>query len=120
MHIAQVSNRQPAEQDDDNYEKLYEKMYGISRKWARYQLSLKGRMTIAKTFLLPQFTYIALVLDPSDKSYKTINNFIRNFVNTSTTRPSISKNWINQDILYGPRNEGGLDFIDACSFFLPH
>ena len=26
--------------------------------------------------------------------------------------------WIHQDILYGPKNEGGLNFINARSFFL--
>ena len=70
---------------DDIYEKFYKKVHGISRKWARYQLSLKGHLMIAKTFLLPQFIYIALVLDPSDKTYETINCFINNFINTGTT-----------------------------------
>ena len=68
---------------------------------------------IAKTFLLPQFTYTTSVLDPSDKTYNTINRFIRNFVNTGTTKRSTKNNWIHQDILYGPKNEGGLSFIDA-------
>ena len=75
-------------------------------------------MTIAKTFLLPQFTYIASVLVPCDKTYETINCFIRSFVNTGTTKPSTKNNWIHQDILYGPKNEEGLNFIDARSFFL--
>ena len=47
---------------DVNYKKCFECVLAISRKWARYQLSLKGRITIAKTFMLPQFTYIASVL----------------------------------------------------------
>ena len=42
-----------------NYEKFFKKVHEISRRWARYRLSLKGRITIAKTFLLPQFTYVA-------------------------------------------------------------
>ena len=103
---------------DENYEKCYEKMHGISRKWARYQLSFKGCIPIAKAFILPQFTYIVSVLDPIDKTYETINRFIRNFINTGTTKPSTRNFWIHQDILYGPKNEGGLNFIDARSFFL--
>ena len=66
-------------------------MHWISRKWARYQLSLKGRIMITKTFLLPQFTYIASVQEPWDKTCKIINRFTRNFVNTGTTRPSTGK-----------------------------
>ena len=101
---------------DKNYEKFYEKVHGISRKLARYQLSLKGCMAIAKTFLLPQFTYIASVLDPTDKTYETINNFNRNYINTGTTKPSTTNYWIHQDILHGPKNEGGFNFIDTRSF----
>ena len=82
-------------------------MHGIARKGARYQLSLQGRITIAKTFLLPQFTYIA-----PDK-----NTYYRNFINTGTTKVSGKRNWINQVILYGPKLEGDLNFIDARSFF---
>ena len=73
----------------------YEKIHGISMKWARYQLSLKGCIMIAKTFLLPQFTYIALVLDPNAKTYETINRFIRNFINTGTTKHSTRNFWIH-------------------------
>ena len=42
-----------------NYEKCFKKVHKISRSSARYRLSLKGRITIAKTFFLPQFTYVA-------------------------------------------------------------
>ena len=47
---------------------------------------------IAKTFLLPQFTYIALVLDPSDSTYDEINKLIGHFIDTGTTNPCTKKN----------------------------
>ena len=34
------------------------------------------------------------------------------------TNPCNKKNSIHKDILYGPKSEGGLNFIDARSFFL--
>merc|ERR1711923_675193 len=40
------------------------------------------------------------------------------FINTGTSKPCTQKNWIHKDILYGPKSEGGLNFIDARSFFL--
>ena len=86
--------------------------------WARYQLSLKGWITITKTFTLPQFTYIASVLDPTTSTYDEINRIIGLFINTGTTKPINKMNWIHKDILYGPKNEGGLNFIDAWSSFL--
>ena len=51
---------------NDNYKKCFQCVHAISRKWARYQLSLKGQITTAKIFMLPQFTYIASVLNPSN------------------------------------------------------
>ena len=103
---------------NENYEKCFKKVHEIGRKWARYRLSLKGRITIAKTFLLPQFTYVASVLDPSPNTYETIYKMIRSFVTTGSTTPLGKGNWINQDILYAPKSEGGFNFIDARSYFL--
>ena len=60
---------------DMNYQKCFERGHAISRKWARYPLSLKGRITIAKTFYA-QFTYIASILDPSDSTYDEIKKII--------------------------------------------
>ena len=68
--------------------------------------------------MLPQFTYIASVLDPTNSTYDEINKIIGLFINTGTSKPCTYKNWIHKDILYGPKSEGGLNFIDARSFFL--
>ena len=87
------------------------------QRWARYRLSLKGRITIAKTFLLPKFTYVASVLDPSPSTYDTINRMMRSFVNTGSTLSLGRGNWIHQDILYASKSERGLNFIDAQSCF---
>ena len=38
---------------NENYEKYFKKVHEISRRWARYRLSLKGRTTSAKAILLP-------------------------------------------------------------------
>ena len=58
---------------DDNYEKCYSRPHDFSRHWARYNLLLKGRITIVKTFLYPQFICAFSVLDPSETTYKKIN-----------------------------------------------
>ena len=68
--------------------------------------------------MLPQFTYIALLLDPTASTYDEINGIIGLFINKGTTKPCTKKNWIHEDVLYGPKSEGGLNFIDARSFFL--
>ena len=40
---------------------------------------------------------------------------LRSFVNTGSTIPLGKGNWINQDILYAPKSEGGFNFIDAIA-----
>ena len=73
--------------------------------------------TIAKVFLLPQFVYIASVLDPSEGTYEQINRHIHNFVKTRSTLASGNRNWIHPDILYGLKSEGDFNFIDVQNFF---
>ena len=91
---------------NDHYEKCFKKVHEIGRRWVRYRLSIKGHITIAKTFLLPQFTYAASVLDPSASTYDTINRMLRSFVNTGSTLILGKVNWINQeDILYDSNQE---------------
>ena len=68
---------------------------------------------IAKTFFLPQFTYIASVLAPDTKTYDTTIKILLNFINTGATKVSGKGKWINQAILYGPQLESDLNFIDA-------
>ena len=42
---------------------------------------------IAKNFMLPQFPYVASVLDPLDSTYDEINKLIGHFINAGTTNP---------------------------------
>ena len=60
-------------------------------------------ITIAETFLLPQFTYVASVLDPSPSAYDTINRMLRSFVNTGSSLNLGTGNWIQHDILYSSK-----------------
>ena len=87
------------------------------QKMGKIQTLAYGRITIANIFLLPQFTYVASVLDPSASTYDNIKRMLRSFVNTGSTLTLGKENWIHQDILYAPKSEEGLNFINARSFF---
>ena len=50
---------------DKNFEKAKEKIRALIRKWKPYHLSLRGRITIAKTKLISQIIYISTVLTPN-------------------------------------------------------
>ena len=72
-----------------------------------------GRMTVAKALLLSQYTYIATVLDLSMKEIEYIQSILDNFIlyNSFLNHGHKSRYWINQDILYGNKNLGGLNAI---------
>ena len=65
---------------DINFKKIKDKIQGQIKSWTPYHLSLRGRITIAKTKLTPQLTYLATVLDIDTKTIDTIQDMINSFV----------------------------------------
>ena len=96
-----------------NFEKAKAKIQALIRKWKPYHLSLRGRLTIAKTKLISQITYISTVLTPSQSSVTELQTMINNFVMGIDTK---SKNWINKDTMYTPIAQGGLGMIRLDDF----
>ena len=58
-------------------------------------------MTVAKALLLSQYTYVATVLDLSQKESEYIQSILDNFIlyNNFLNHGHKSRYWINQDIL---------------------
>ena len=103
-----------------NFEKCNEKVKSLIIKWRAYGLSINGRITISKTLLLPQYTYIGSVLDKvSVTRYKNIQKILDHFVlHNSYLEPNkSSRNWIKPDILYADRSKGGYGQIEVDEFF---
>ena len=96
-----------------NFQKIKDKIKSIISKWKPYHLSLKGRITIAKTKLCSQLTYIATVLDTNDTIINDIQKQINNYINN--TKPN-GRNWINNEMLYIPTERGGLGMIRLTNF----
>ena len=64
-----------------NFDKCNEKIIYLIIKWRAYNLSINGRVTIAKSMLLPQYTYIGSVLDKiSNTRYSSIQKTLDHFV----------------------------------------
>ena len=47
----------------NNFQRIYDKVGGKIGFWVQYGLTLKGRITVAKSLLLSQYTYVATILD---------------------------------------------------------
>ena len=92
---------------------MKEKIKGIIAKWKPYRLSLRGRITIAKTKLVSQIIYISTALTPNKATLLELQTLINNFV-MGIERDN--KHWINKDILYSPKSQGGFGMIRLESF----
>merc|ERR1712074_192513 len=65
----------------DNFQRIYDKVDKKIGTWIRYGLTFLGRITVAKSLLLSQYTYIATILDSNfkkitDKIQSQINLFV--------------------------------------------
>ena len=103
-----------------NIEICTRKVRAIINIWRKYNLTINGRMTVAKALLLSQYTYVATVLDLSQKESEYIQSILDNFIlyNSFLNHGHKSRYWINQDILYGNKNLGGFNAIRFSDFLL--
>jgi hypothetical protein len=99
---------QLAEDFSFNFEVVYEKILRIANFWERFRLTLPGRISVAKTLMLPQINYLGCFLDPGEDFLKraqtVIDDFILNRLNVSKERR------------YLPPDRGGLGIIHLETF----
>ena len=91
-----------------NFTKVKEKIEGLIRTWRPYNLSIRGKVTIAKTKLVSQLTYVATVLDIPADTVKEIQGQIDDFV--LGIKPG-GRKWMNHPTLYSHSSEGGMGMI---------
>jgi hypothetical protein len=65
---------------DEIFEKIITKISNNISYWERFKLSIPGRITIAKTFLVSQLNYVGCFLQPSEGILTRCQLLIDNFV----------------------------------------
>jgi Reverse transcriptase (RNA-dependent DNA polymerase) len=65
---------------DEILTKIRDKIINLISFWDRFKLSLPRRITVAKTFLISQLSYVACFLSPGEQLLTDIQNIIDNFV----------------------------------------
>ena len=103
---------------DDNFNKCMTRAKKLIVKWRKYNLSIMGRITVAKSMLLSQFTYVVSVLDITKAQINQIQLLIDTFImHNSYIGPGPSKKaWIKSAILHGPKHLGGLGGVKVEEF----
>ena len=63
-----------------NLDRIDEKVCNLINKWHHYNLSIHGRLTIAKSMLIAQYVYIFTILDLDEDRLQRIQCVINNFI----------------------------------------
>jgi hypothetical protein len=84
---------------EENFERTKQKILSKISFWSRFNLSLPGRISIAKTFMIPQVNYLGSFLKPGDRILGEIQNLIDTFIKKNLR--------ISNSRLYLPVERGG-------------
>ena len=98
---------------DLNFDKQYNKSEKIINNWKKRNLSMAGKITVVKSLILPNITFLASVthLDKQqiDKFYTLIYKFIWN-----EKPPKVKRSVLCQDILHGGLKMVNIEkYVDA-------
>jgi len=91
-----------------HFDGTIQKIRKICGNWSRYNLSLPGKISIAKTMLLSQVGYIGCIITPNTDQIETMQSIIDGFVTQNVV--------IANDRLYLRPNEGGLGLVKLSSY----
>jgi hypothetical protein len=84
------------------------KIVNLASFWERFRLTLPGRITVAKTFMVAQLNYAGSFLKPSDDIILQIQDIISNFVKGNLN--------IAREKICLPTSAGGLGMFNLLDF----
>jgi exonuclease III len=91
-----------------------DKLKANLKMWSRRNLSMNGRMIIAKTFGLSQLTFAFQYYRIDDKDLKRIEKIIYSYVNTN--KSDIAPERIARKYLKNNKEKGGINGVDLEAF----
>jgi hypothetical protein len=86
------------------------KMRNICNFWARFNLSIPGRINIAKSLLLSQVNYLGCIINPTAEQFTAMDQIISGFI--------LGRTNISKERLYLDPTEGGLGMICLKNFLV--
>ena len=96
-----------------NYEPRLEKLKNTATIWSKRKLTLLGKVTIIKTFMLSQLMFLSTTLPVSvpGSFFRKVDSILYNFLWDG--RPDK----VRRDTIIGDYSEGGIKMIHAESFY---
>jgi hypothetical protein len=93
-----------------HFDTVAEKIVRIIEFWERFKLSLCGRISVCKTFMLSQIGYLGCIITPTAGQLNRLQKMLDDFC-TGSARVSKKK-------LYLPPNAGGLGLIKLNDYII--
>jgi hypothetical protein len=87
----------------DHFTETRGKILRIKEYWERFNLSLPGRISVCKTFMLSQIGYLGCIITPTEAQFKALQKELDDFC--------LGPLRIAKKKLYLPVSEGGLWLI---------
>jgi hypothetical protein len=94
----------------NNFDKIIVKIANIKRFWERFNLTLPGRLAVAKSLMLSQVSYLACFIKPNADQISVIKKSIYDFVQGRLT--------VARDKITLIPSHGGLGMIDIDTFIV--
>jgi hypothetical protein len=92
----------------ENFNETISQLIKVKNFWSRFNLSIPGRIAIAKTLMLSKLSYLGCMLDPDPVQLAEINNVIINFIRGKLN--------ISVERITSPPDRGGLGMINIDDF----
>jgi len=93
---------------ESHFEEVIVKISRLIEFWDRFRLTLCGRISICKTFMISQIGYLGSILNPTDNQAKRLQKLLDDFC-TGKTRVAKKK-------LYLPPSCGGVGLIKLTDY----
>jgi hypothetical protein len=91
-----------------NKDNLIEKIGNVIRFWTPFNLSISGKITVAKSLMLPLFNYFATVISFEAEVLSQIEKKIEKFVTGGLN--------ISKDKIYSAVDKGGINLFNLADF----
>lgn len=96
---------------EENINPVIQKIKTVTTNWAQRSLTIKGRITVAKSLLVSQIVYVSLAAKIANVDLETIQSHILKFLWRGRP-PKVAFSTICQDI-----SDGGLKATDVCKLY---
>merc|ERR1712082_202460 len=107
-----------------NYDEGIKKLETVTNDWRHKYLTICGKITVVKTFMLSVLSHVATVLPtPNNKECKKIEKIITDFIRGEKEQddpnedPKLKPSIISQDVLFSPKSNNGLGLQRVATFW---